>query len=145
MSRLDAIFSDVLDDLQAKGLRRSIAPAAIAKIDVSSNDYLGLARHPLLIGRAREWAASHGTGARASRLVVGTLELHEQVEAKLARLKGTEAALLFASGWQANAGGAGCVVAVAWTGAFGFHGSADPRELASWVCGGGGAADTVQA
>ena len=104
MSRLDAIFSDVLDDLQAKGLRRLIAPAAVAKIDVSSNDYMGLARHPLLIGRAREWAASHGTGARASRLVVGTLELHERVEAKLARLKGTEAALLFASGWQANAG-----------------------------------------
>ncbi|WP_261171545.1 aminotransferase class I/II-fold pyridoxal phosphate-dependent enzyme, partial [Bordetella pertussis] len=66
-------------------------------------DYLGLARHPLLAERASLWATRHGAGAQASRLVCGNLDLHEQVEAKLARLKGTEAALLLASGWQANA------------------------------------------
>ena len=102
MSRLDPIFAAALDDLEGRGLRRFVAPVRALAIDVSSNDYLGLAHHPLLIERARDWAG-RGTGARASRLVTGTLDLHEQVEAKLARLKGTEAALLFASGWQANA------------------------------------------
>ena len=72
-------------------------------LNFSSNDYLGLARHPLLVERAREWTALRGAGAQASRLVCGNLDLHEQVEAKLARLKGAEAALLLASGWQANA------------------------------------------
>ena len=71
-------------------------------LNFSSNDYLGLARHPLLVERAREWTALRA-GAQASRLVCGNLDLHEQVEAKLARLKGAEAALLLASGWQANA------------------------------------------
>ncbi|WP_348240461.1 aminotransferase class I/II-fold pyridoxal phosphate-dependent enzyme, partial [Salmonella enterica] len=47
--------------------------------------------------------ARYGAGARASRLVSGNLALHESIEANLARFKGTEAALLFASGWQANA------------------------------------------
>src|SRR6185437_4729413 len=72
-------------------------------IDFSSNDYLGLARHPALIERAQDWAALYGAGAGASRLVRGTFEAHAAVEAKLAALKGAEAALLFASGWQANA------------------------------------------
>lgn len=72
-------------------------------LDLSSNDYLGLAHHPALIARSCEWASTMGTGARASRLVVGTLEGHTAVERKIARFKGSEAALLFASGWQANA------------------------------------------
>lgn len=74
-----------------------------ALIDVTSNDYLGLAHHPLLRHRAAEWAERYGTGARASRLVSGTLPLHTELEAKLAAFKKSEAALLFASGWQANA------------------------------------------
>lgn len=72
-------------------------------LDMSSNDYLGLSRHPLLIERAGEWGRRFGTGSRASRLVTGTLEAHCGIERKLARFKGAEAALLFASGWQANA------------------------------------------
>jgi 8-amino-7-oxononanoate synthase len=72
-------------------------------IDCSSNDYLGLARHPLLARRAGEWAQAMGTGARGSRLVSGTLEAHGAIERRVATFKGTEAALLFASGWQANA------------------------------------------
>ncbi|MCX5616915.1 8-amino-7-oxononanoate synthase [Bombella sp. TMW 2.2559] len=72
-------------------------------VDVTSNDYLGLADHPLLRQRAADWAERYGTGARASRLVSGTLPLHTQLEEKLARFKKSEAALLFASGWQANA------------------------------------------
>ena len=72
-------------------------------LDFSSNDYLGLARHPLLAERAGEWAARMGSGSGASRLVTGTHEAHLALEDKIARFKGTEAALIFASGWQANA------------------------------------------
>ena len=72
-------------------------------LNVSANDYLGLSRHPALSARSAEWGARHGTGAGASRLVSGTNELHLAVEERVARFKGCEAALLFASGWQANA------------------------------------------
>jgi 8-amino-7-oxononanoate synthase len=72
-------------------------------IDTSSNDYLGLSQHPLVKARAAEWAARHGAGAPASRLVTGTREITLAVEEKLAAFKGCEAALLFSSGFQANA------------------------------------------
>ena len=103
MSRFDAAFTEALADLSCCGLLRTARPAQAGLLNVSGNDYLGLSRHPLLAERAAAWAAAHGTGAGASRLVTGTLGLHTQVEARLATLKGTEAALLFASGWQANA------------------------------------------
>lgn len=72
-------------------------------LNVSSNDYLGLANHPALIARAREWAQRYGTGATASRLVVGNLSLFHRIETKVAALKGKPAALVMASGFQANA------------------------------------------
>ncbi len=72
-------------------------------VNFCSNDYLGLSQHPHLIERSCEWARLHGAGAGASRLVSGTSALHLAVEARVAAFKGTEAALLFASGWQANA------------------------------------------
>lgn len=114
MSKLDSLFSSELALADARRVRRRLRTACSAPpgrivldgapvLNFSSNDYLGLSRHPLVVERAREWAARHGAGAQASRLVCGNLDLHEQVEAKLARLKGTEAALLLASGWQANA------------------------------------------
>ncbi len=71
-------------------------------VNFSSNDYLGLARHPALVERARAWAVHYGTGATASRLVCGTLEPHARVEARLAALKGTEGALVMNAGFQAN-------------------------------------------
>lgn len=77
--------------------------AGRALLDFSSNDYLGLARHPLLIERAAAWARDYGAGAGASRLVTGTLPIHLALERRIAEFKGTEAALIFASGWQANA------------------------------------------
>ncbi len=103
MSRFDVDFTEALDGLAARGLKRAMRTLPPGLLNVSSNDYLGLSQHPLLKARAGEWAALHGAGAGASRLVTGTLGLHEQVEARLAALKGTEGALLFASGWQANA------------------------------------------
>lgn len=114
MSTFDLCFEQVLADATAGHMRRSVRPLAAAApgrivsegrelLNFSGNDYLGLARHPLLADRAADWARRYGAGAQASRLVTGTLDAHAQVEAKLARLKGTEAALLFASGWQLNA------------------------------------------
>lgn len=114
MSRLDSLLEAALSRIDRAGQRRTLRAATLAPggrvlrgerelIDFSSNDYLGLARHPLLIERAREWAQALGTGSGASRLVTGTSEAHLALEARIARFKGTEAALLFASGWQANA------------------------------------------
>ena len=114
MPGFDPLFEQELERASVAGRRRrlrAIEPLDGGRvrldgcelIDFSSNDYLGLSRHPALIERSREWAARWGTGAGASRLVRGTFQAHADVEAKLAALKGTEAALLFASGWQANA------------------------------------------
>ena len=114
MSRLDPLFARHLADLDRRHVRRALRPVrpkgagrirrdGRSLINFSSNDYLGLSTHPLLVERACEWTRLWGAGSTASRLVCGTLELHAEVEAKLARLKGTEAALLFNSGWQANA------------------------------------------
>lgn len=114
MSRLDSHLQAALARIDKAGQRRTLRAAALAPggrvirdgrelVDFSSNDYLGLARHPLLIDRAREWTARHGTGSGASRLVTGTSDAHLALEAKIAAFKGTEAALIFATGWQANA------------------------------------------
>lgn len=114
MSRFDALFDEALGRAAAQNRRRAlrrIEPLEGGRvrldgrelIDVSSNDYLGLSRHPALIERSKAWAERYGAGSGASRLVRGTFDIHAEVEAKLAGLKGVEAALLFASGWQANA------------------------------------------
>lgn len=71
-------------------------------IDFSSNDYLGLSHHPELIRRARDYVGRWGAGAAASRLICGNLPPTTGIEEKVARGKGTEAALLFVSGVQAN-------------------------------------------
>lgn len=113
MSRFDHLFAARLGGLEAQHQLRRLRPVAPQRagvvmrdgrrlINFSSNDYLGLAAHPALIARAREWAEALGTGAGASRLVCGTLAAHEQIEAKVAALKQTEAALILASGFQAN-------------------------------------------
>lgn len=114
MSKLDALFLQQLDEAESRHVRRRlrrVEPSVPGRIvldgrtllNFSSNDYLGLARHPALCERAREWADAYGTGAQASRLVCGNLTPHETIEAKIAQAKGTEAAVLLASGWQANA------------------------------------------
>ncbi len=113
MSSLDPLLAQALHDLSGRRMRRTLRAGQAGAgtvvrdgrrlLNVSGNDYLGLAHHPLLAERAAEWARRHGTGAGASRLVTGTLDLHLAVEARLAAFKRTEAALLFASGWQANA------------------------------------------
>ena len=114
MSRWDEHLQERLADLAAKGRRRALRPAALRSrgrllregreaVDFSSNDYLGLALHPLLAERAADYAARLGAGSGASRLVTGTLDANLALEARVAALKGAEAAMVLASGWQANA------------------------------------------
>ncbi|MFA5203456.1 MAG: 8-amino-7-oxononanoate synthase [Lentisphaeria bacterium] len=73
-------------------------------MNLASNDYLDLARHPRVVAAAREALETYGAGAASSRLVSGTLELHTRLEARLAAHKGYPAALVTASGYAANAG-----------------------------------------
>ena len=63
-------------------------------LNFASNDYLDLARHPRVTAAAESALRESGTGAAASRLMSGTLELHERLERGLARFKRTPAALL---------------------------------------------------
>jgi 8-amino-7-oxononanoate synthase len=71
-------------------------------VNFSSNDYLGLSKHPEVRKRAQKYAAKYGAGATASRLISGTYSIHEQLEQNLADTFGWEAALVFNSGFQAN-------------------------------------------
>jgi 8-amino-7-oxononanoate synthase len=68
------------------------------------NDYLGLAQHPALRRTAAIAAEEHGVGSGASRLVTGNHPLYPELEARIARLKGTEDACVFGSGYLANIG-----------------------------------------
>lgn len=69
-----------------------------------SNNYLGLATHPAVAEAAARAARDFGVGSGASRLISGSLRLHAALEEELAAFKGTEAALLFNSGYHANIG-----------------------------------------
>ncbi|MCW5251103.1 8-amino-7-oxononanoate synthase [Streptomyces sp. SHP 1-2] len=86
------------------GLTRTLRPrpADSPLLDLASNDYLGLARHPEVTGAAARAAAVWGAGATGSRLVTGTTELHTELERELAAFCGFEAALVLSSGYAAN-------------------------------------------
>lgn len=73
-------------------------------LNLSSNNYLGLASHPALRAAAKEAIDRYGCGSGASRLISGNMRLHEELEERIAALKGSEAALVFNSGFQANVG-----------------------------------------
>ena len=73
-------------------------------VNLSSNDYLGLAAHPALIEAAAQALRDFGAGAGASRLICGSLAPHHRLEESLAAFKGTEAALSFSSGYAAAVG-----------------------------------------
>lgn len=105
-----------LQALEAQHLRRelqvveAVLPGGRVRIDgrellnLSSNDYLGLAQDGRLIRGAQEAAARWGAGSTASRLIVGTLALHRQVEEEVAAWKGTAHAVLFNTGYMGNVG-----------------------------------------
>lgn len=94
------------DERARAGLRRQLRarPAHSDLIDLASNDYLGLSRHPLVVEGAIEAVRAWGTGSTGSRLVTGTTVAHEEFEADLAEFTGTQAGLVFASGYAANLG-----------------------------------------
>lgn len=115
MQSLDAFAGGKLAALEAKSLRRWLKPtrrhdgAVVERdgrrlISFSCNDYLGLSQHPQVRAAAAEAALNYGAGAAASRLVTGDHPLLGDLEKRLARLKGTEAACVFGSGYLANTG-----------------------------------------
>ena len=73
-------------------------------VSFASNDYLGLTHHPAVTAAAVAAVRRWGTGSGASRLVVGSRPVHHELEGALAAWKGTEAALLFPTGYAANLG-----------------------------------------
>ncbi|MBX5449087.1 MAG: 8-amino-7-oxononanoate synthase [Thermogemmatispora sp.] len=73
-------------------------------LNLSSNNYLGLATHPALKAAARQASERYGCGAGSSRLIAGSSDLHAELERRLARFKRSESALLFNSGYVANVG-----------------------------------------
>ena len=82
-------------------------------VSFASNDYLGLSQHPTVAAAARDAVDTFGTGAGAARLIVGSRPVHDELEADLAEWKGTGAALLFPTGYQANLGVLGALAAAA--------------------------------
>lgn len=111
---LEEIGSE-LEELRQKGLYRQMRLVAGEQgsrvvIDgretllLCSNNYLGLANHPCLKDAAIKAVERYGTGSGAARLVSGNMELHEALEKRIAAFKGTEASLVFNSGYAANTG-----------------------------------------
>jgi 8-amino-7-oxononanoate synthase len=101
-----AWLDDVEQQRRQAGLRRTLRsrPAAGVEVDLASNDYLGLARHPDVIDAAVRAVRTWGAGSTGSRLVTGNTELHEEFEHELAGFVGAESALVFSSGYTANLG-----------------------------------------
>lgn len=73
-------------------------------LNFCSNNYLGLANHPRLVQAAQEAIAKYGVGPGAVRTIAGTMELHVQLDRRMAEFKGVEAAITFQSGFNANLG-----------------------------------------
>jgi 8-amino-7-oxononanoate synthase len=115
MTSLDDFARGKLDSLEQAHLRRSLVPTGRADglwverngrrlLSFSCNDYLGLTQHPDLKTAAIKAIERYGIGAGASRLVTGDHPLYAELERRLAKMKGDEAACVFGSGYLANAG-----------------------------------------
>jgi 8-amino-7-oxononanoate synthase len=115
MSSLDRFAAAKLRELEAGHLRRSLHETARDDglwlrrggrrlLSFSCNDYLNLTHHPKVKAAAIAAIETHGAGAGASRLVTGNHPLYAALEDRLARLKGSDAACVFGSGYLANAG-----------------------------------------
>lgn len=110
-----SFFKNEIDRLVSSGLYRSpklVESPQNGRVTVNgkdilllcSNNYLGLANHPNLKEASIRAVTTYGCGSGASRLVSGNMTLHEELEARIAAFKGTEAAILFNSGYAANTG-----------------------------------------
>jgi glycine C-acetyltransferase len=110
-----AYLDEALSDLRRQGLYRRLRvldgeQAARTSVDhrqvvnLSSNNYLGLTTHPMLRARALEALQTFGVGTGSVRTIAGTMAIHMELERRLAAFKHTEAAVVFQSGFTANAG-----------------------------------------
>lgn len=110
---LDQFLNENIAELKERGLYNEIDPVQGANgpkitvegrelINLSSNNYLGLATDDRLKKVAKEAVESHGVGSGAVRTINGTLDLHIELEEKLAAFKGTEAVISFQSGFNCN-------------------------------------------
>ena len=93
-----------LTAIRAAGLGRRVRERPVGLKNFADNDYLGLAEDPRLKAAAQEAIERYGAGAGAARLITGTLPPHVNLERHLARFKGTEDALVWATGYMANVG-----------------------------------------
>ena len=80
------------------------------RVMMGSNNYLGLTHHPRVLEAAKAALERYGSGCTGSRFLNGTLDLHEQLETRLAEFFGKEAALVFSTGYQANLGLISCLI-----------------------------------
>lgn len=110
-----SVFERELKELEEKHLLRSLISRTSPQgpvitiekkkyINFSSNDYLGLAGNPEILGAVHAALQKHAFGSGASRLLAGGSILHKKLEERIAVFKRTEAALLFNSGYSANTG-----------------------------------------
>ena len=110
----------IVDELIKKGLYpyfRSIESEQDTKVTIKnkpvlmfgSNSYLGLTNHPKVIEAAIKATEKYGTGCAGSRFLNGTLDIHIELEDKLARFVGKESALIFSTGFQVNLGVLSCL------------------------------------
>ena len=108
-------LNEALADLEQRDLRRRLTTRSAAQsarvvidgrelVNFGSNDYLGLASDERLAAAARAAAEREGWGGGASPLVSGRSQSHAELERRLAEFEGTEAALVFPSGFATNAG-----------------------------------------
>ena len=114
-SSLDCFAAEKLAARELQGLRRHLTPTVrqagsraerdgAGLVSFCCNDYLGLSQHPKVIGAAKEALDQYGAGAGGSRLVTGNHPLYGELEKRLARVKQTDAACVFGSGYLANLG-----------------------------------------
>jgi glycine C-acetyltransferase len=110
-----AYLGEELDGLKQQGLYRRLrvlqdeqkARTTIdgrTEVNLSSNNYLGLTTHPKLRQRAHEALDRYGVGSGSVRTIAGTMDIHMELERKLAEFKKTDAVVVFQSGFTANAG-----------------------------------------
>ncbi|MGX6979677.1 glycine C-acetyltransferase [Vagococcus elongatus] len=120
-SSLETFLDQSLSDLKSKGLFSDIDVLDQAngpvisingqkKINLASNNYLGFVTHPELIKASEEATKTYGVGAGAVRTINGTLKIHQELEDRLAKFKGTEAAIAFQSGFNCNMGAISAVM-----------------------------------
>ena len=114
MSKLDWVTQEI-NNLKEQGLYNNIRTIGSPQgawltvdgknvLNFCSNNYLGLANHPKLVEAAKEATLKYGVGPAAVRSIAGTMDLHVQLEQRLAKFKGAEDVITFQSGFTANLG-----------------------------------------